>query len=153
MPTLLSHSEHDVPFARFCSLLPDRSAARVAAWLAQHPPISVVCRDRSPLYADGIRQGAPDAVQVVDRFHLVENRAAVETFLRNQWGALQAATAHMAQALTPPESPVPVTPMDRGRRQHPKPQPHRAEAEQQPGTPAGSRSMQSCTRSMRRGSR
>ena len=66
----------------------------VAAWLAQHPTITVVCRDRSPLYVDGIRQGLPDAVQVVDRFHLVDNlREAVEAFLKNQRGALQAAAA------------------------------------------------------------
>jgi transposase len=70
---------------RVVDRLPDRSAATVAAWLARHPTITVVCRDRSRLYADGIRQGAPDAVQVVDRFHLVENlREAVEAFLRNQ---------------------------------------------------------------------
>ena len=75
---------------RVVDLLPERSATRVAAWLAQHPTITVVCRDRSPLYADGIRRGAPEAVQVVDRFHLVENlREAVETYLRNQRRALQ----------------------------------------------------------------
>jgi transposase len=44
---------------RVVDLLPERSAATVAAWLAQHPTIVVVCRDRSPLYADGIRRGAP----------------------------------------------------------------------------------------------
>jgi transposase len=62
----------DLVTHRVVDLLPERSAAMVAAWLARHPTITVVCRDRSPLYADGIRQGAPEAVQVVDRFHLVE---------------------------------------------------------------------------------
>jgi transposase len=120
----------DLASHRVVDLLPDRSAASVAAWLAQHPTITVVCRDRSPLYAEGIRQGAPRAVQVVDRFHLVENlRDAVEAFLRNQRVALRAAAARTAQALTPPGSLVPVTPMYRGRRQHPQPQQHRAEAE------------------------
>ena len=123
----------DLAMHRVVDLLPDRSAASVAAWLAQHPTISVVCRDRSSLYADGIRQGAPDAVQVVDRFHLVENlREAVEAFLRNQRGALQAAAARTAQALTPLGSSVPVTPMYQGRRRSPKPQQHRAESERQP---------------------
>jgi transposase len=58
---------------RVVDLLPDRLASTVAAWLAVHPTISVVCRERSDLYADGIRRGAPEAVQVVDRFHLVQN--------------------------------------------------------------------------------
>ncbi len=46
-------------------LLPDRSAASVAAWLAEHPTITVVGRDRRGRYADGMRRGAPEAVQVV----------------------------------------------------------------------------------------
>jgi transposase len=122
----------DLASHRVVDLLPERSAETVGAWLARHPSIRVVCRDRSPLYADGIRRGAPEAVQVVDRFHLVDNlRAAVEAFLKNQRGALQAASVRTAQALTPPGSSVPVTPMYQGRRRSPQPQPHRADAEQQ----------------------
>jgi transposase len=111
----------DLATHRVVDLLPDRSAATVAAWLAQHPMITLVCRDRSPLYAAGIRQGAPDAVQVVDRFHLVDNlREAVEAFLRNQRRALQAAAVRTAQALTPLGSSVPVTPIYQGRRRSPQ---------------------------------
>jgi transposase len=113
---------------RVVDLLPERSATSVAAWLAQHPTITVVCRDRSPLYADGIRRGAPEAMQVVDRFHLVENlREAVEAFLRNQRRALQAAAARTAQALTPLGSSVPVTLMYQGHRRSPH---QRVESEQ-----------------------
>jgi transposase len=54
-------------------LLSERSASSVAQWLQAHPGIDIVCRDRSGLDAEGIRQGAPQALQVVDRFHLVQN--------------------------------------------------------------------------------
>ena len=114
-------------------LLPERSAATVAAWLARHPTITIVCRDRSPLYADGIRPGAPNAVQVVDRVHLVDNlRDAVEAVLRNQRGALQAAAVPTAQALTPREGSVPVTPMYQGRRRGLQTQPHPTKGGRQP---------------------
>jgi transposase len=114
----------DLETHRVVDLLPDRSSASVAAWLAQHPTITVVCRDRSDLYADGIRRGAPQAVQVVDRFHLVQNlRQALEAVLIGHRPALQAAALSTAIALTRPTDPVPITPMYRGRRRSSKPPP------------------------------
>jgi transposase len=113
---------------RVVDLLPDRSATTVAAWLAEHPTITVVCRDRSDLYADGIRRGAPEVVQVVDRFHLVQNlRQALEAFLIDHRPALRAAAVGTAMALTPSPSLMSVTPMYQGRRRRPKPAPPPAE--------------------------
>ena len=108
----------DLATHRVVDLLPDRSAASVAAWLEQQPTITAVSRDRSDLYADGIRRGAPEAVQVVDRFHLVRNlREAIEAFLVTQRPVLQAAAVRTAQVLTSSAAPVPVTPMYGGKRQ------------------------------------
>src|SRR4029453_4175243 len=123
----------DLMTHRVVDLLPDRSASSMAAWLAQHPTITVICRDRSDLYAEGIRRGAPSPVQVVDRFHLVHNlRQALEAWLLGRRPALQAAAVCTAMALTQPDSPLPVVSMYRGRRQSPKPAELREETTRPP---------------------
>jgi transposase len=54
-------------------VLSDRSAEATARWLSQHTKVEIVSRDRCGLYAEGTRRGAPQARQVADRFHLIQN--------------------------------------------------------------------------------
>lgn len=60
-------------------ILEDRSVEHAASWLRKNPSIEIVSRDRCGLYAQAVREGAPQAIQVADRFHLVQNlRLAIE---------------------------------------------------------------------------
>ena len=54
-------------------VLADRSAATAANWFKDHSDVEVVSRDRAGLYAEAAREGAPQARQVADRFHLLQN--------------------------------------------------------------------------------
>jgi transposase len=67
-----------IDLAQGCPIdvLENRAAETVATWLQSHPDVKIVARDRAEAYAAGIRQGAPDATQVADRFHLLKNVAA-----------------------------------------------------------------------------
>ena len=66
----------DLERRRTIDLLPDREGGTVADWLAAHPEVEIVCRDRGSGYREGAAKGAPQALQIADRWHLLENATA-----------------------------------------------------------------------------
>lgn len=63
----------DLDRREIVDLLADRTTATVKAWLASHPEIEIISRDRFINYAKAATEAAPNAVQVADRFHLLKN--------------------------------------------------------------------------------
>lgn len=53
-------------------LLPRREQRTLAAWFRNYPEIEVVSRDRGDTYAMAARDGAPQARQVADSWHLLK---------------------------------------------------------------------------------
>jgi len=123
-----------VDLERGCPIdvLEDRLADTVAAWFKAHPEVNVVARDRAESYASGIRQGAPEAVQVADRFHLMQNvAAALEQVFSAHHQDLDALNEAQRQALVKRDDgsvavPVPPPPGPQRHRQGPSPAEHDA---------------------------
>jgi transposase len=92
----------DLERRRPVDLLPDREVASVEAWLKDRPGVEIVSRDRGTAYIEGATKGAPNAVQVADRWHLLKNLGdALERLLTRHYKTLRE-VVESAQESAPP---------------------------------------------------
>ena len=92
-------------------LLPDRTAESLATWLTAHPGVEVIARDRSTEYTRGATLGAPDAMQVADRWHVLKNhREALERMLNRLHAELSALPEPAPTPPATPSHPLPCRP-------------------------------------------
>ncbi len=84
-------------------LLSDRTAETLATYLQEHSPIAFVSRDRSTEYIRGIRAGAPQAVQIADRWHLLKN---LQEVLERILASLRVSLRELPPVAVDPVAPV-----------------------------------------------
>jgi transposase len=115
--TLLVDADSRLPI----ELWAGRDAEQLAAWLRTHPGVEVVCRDGSLVYRQGISDGAPDAVQVSDRFHLWQGLSKrVGDIAAAHRSCLPAAVPDPEAASPPPSPTAPFDQADTRARRHAK---------------------------------
>jgi transposase len=99
-------------------LLEGRDAAVLEKWLQEHLGVEVVVRDRAEAYAEGAAQGAPQAQQVADRFHLAQNAsAAMDELLRGRRRSIEQAEESHYETNAAPDAAKPESQRQRERRE------------------------------------
>ncbi|WP_405771208.1 ISL3 family transposase [Actinacidiphila glaucinigra] len=58
----------DVEAGQVVDVLPDRTSETFAAWLTEHPGAEIIYRDRATAYTKAVREAAPHALEVADRW-------------------------------------------------------------------------------------
>lgn len=104
----------DLERHRPVEMLPDRSAEALAVWLKKHPEVATISRDRSTEYERAIKEGAPQATEVLDRWHLLKNlREVTQRMLERDWKNISGALVDPAGKTLEELPPLPRGVFDR----------------------------------------
>ena len=92
-------------------LLPERSADALEQWLKDHPGVEVISRDRGDEYIQGASRGAPKALQIADRWHLLKNwNEALQRMWNRHGKALRQVAKHVQAEIQSTEVDEPIIP-------------------------------------------
>ncbi|KAK1177169.1 ISL3 family transposase [Streptomyces sp. NBS 14/10] len=99
----------DVEAGRDVDVLPDRTSETFAAWLTEHPGAEIICRDRATAYTKAAKEAAPGALEIADRWHLLQNlSAAVEKTCHQHRNCLRKHTEEETETATNVPEPPPM---------------------------------------------